>query len=719
MGFHMVRRFRPARAAGWARSLFVSTALGLVAGSALAQGQPASIGSVKVEGQADSGFTIQPPADKGYAATRATTATRTDTALVDVPQSITVVTRQQIVDQDIRSIGEALRYVPGAGIAQGEGNRDTPILRGTSSTADLFVDGIRDDVQYFRDLYNVERVEVLMGPNAMIFGRGGSGGVINRVTKQANFRNSREVILQGGSDENARATADLNQTLTDNFAGRIVGFYENSESYRDGFELERWAVNPTFALRLGQGTLVQLGYEHAEDERTADRGVPSYRGKPLDVDPSTFFGDPDLSNSDSTVDAVTAAIEHQFGNGLVLRNRFRFAEYDKFYQNVFPGAVNDAATTVSLAAYNQATQRETIFNQTDLNYYLATGSINHTLLAGMELGRQETDNFRNTGYFGPTATSNVVPIGNPRPTLPVTFRQSATDANNHGVAKQAAFYVQDQVEITPQFQAILGLRYDRFEADLRNNRTGAEFSSEDDLWSPRAGLVFKPMDTLSLYASYSLSYLPRAGEQLASLSASNQALDPEEFKNYELGAKWEILPELVATAAVYQLDRGNVAITDPNDPTRSILVDGQRVRGVELGASGQVTDQWSIIASYAYQDGELTATASATARDGATLAQLPKHSAALWNRYDFTEMWGAGLGVIHQGKRYTSTDNLVSLPSYTRFDAALYFTLDENLRAQVNVENLFDVEYALNAHSNNNITPGSPRAFRVSLTSRF
>lgn len=715
---------------GKAGLLIVSSAISMLVGSAAfaqsqspasqGSGNPAPIGTVRVEGEGTAGgFTIQPPADKGYAAERMTSATKTDTPLRDVPQSVAVVTRDQIRDQDIRGIGEAVRYVPGVSIAQGEGNRDTPIFRGNSSTADFFVDGVRDDVQFFRDLYNIERVEVLKGPNAMIFGRGGAGGVINRVTKQADWNDTRELLLQGGSYENLRGSADLGAGLSDNVAVRVTGVYEDSESYRDDVELERWGVNPTASFRLGADTLLTLGYEHFSDERTADRGIPSFNGRPVDVDESTFFGDPDRSISDADVDSLTAAIEHQFGNGIILRNRLRYADYSKFYQNVFPGAVTRAPSgelQAAISAYSNETQRENIFNQTDLTFYADTGPVSHTLLAGVELGRQETDNVRLTGFF---ASPVNVPIANPRTNAPLTFRPSATDANNHGVAKQAAVYLQDQISFSPQFQAVLGLRYDRFEVDFRNNRTGAEFAGNDDLVSPRVGLIYKPAEPVSLYASYSLSYVPRAGEQLASLTLTNQALDPEKFTNYELGAKWDIRPDLALTAAIYQLDRSNVAIADPADPARSLLVDGQRTRGFELGLTGNLTEAWSIIAAYAYQDGELTATASPTARDGARLAQLPKHSVAVWNRYDFSPMWGVGLGVIHQGDRFTSTDNQVTLPDFTRFDGALFFTLNENLRAQVNVENLFNEDYALNAHSNNNISPGSPRAFRVSLLTRF
>ena len=451
---------------------------------------------------------------------------------------------------------------------------------------------------------------------------------------------------------------------------------------------------------------------------------------------STFFGDPAQSPTDTTVKMANALVEHRFSETTVLRNRTRYGDYDKFYQNVFPGAVNTTTTAgnppgtvVSISAYNNATDRENLFNQTDLNFTVSTGAVQHKLLTGVELGRQETDNFRNTGFFDTVAfgrTSVDVPISNPRTSLPLSWRQNATDADNEGTAKIAALYVQDEIVLSPQFQVVAGLRYDNFQVDFRNNRTATNFSSKDDLFSPRLALVYKPVEPLSLYASYSLTYQPRAGDQLSSLSATNESLDPEEFKNFEIGAKWDALSNLALTAAVFRLERSNVAIPDPADPiNRSILVDGQRNQGIELGATGYVTEQWSIIGAYTYQDGEITRDQSATVREGATLANLPKNTFSLWNRYNFSPMWGVGLGVIRKDELFAQTENLanpasnVVLPGYTRVDAAAYFTLNDRLRAQMNIENLLDEEYDLFANSNTNITPGSPLAVRVTLTAAF
>ena len=481
------------------------------------------------------------------------TSLRTDTLLRDEPTSVTVVTRKLIDDQNMQNLADVVRYVPGIGIAQGEGNRDNPVFRGSSTSGDLFIDGLRDDVEYYRDLYNIERVEALKGPNGMLFGRGGVGGVINRVSKQAGFDTYRSAALQGGSYDNGRIALDLNQPFNASVALRLNAMFEDSDTYRDDVSLKRYGVNPTMTFRFSEATLFSVGAEYFHDERTADRGVSSFAGRPLETDPSEFFGDPAQSETHSTVKAASALFEHQFGEGVTLRNRTRYGNYDKFYQNVYPGVVDVTGSNVQIVAYNNAMQRDNFFNQTDLLFSLESGAVKHSLLAGVELGRQVTDNFRNTGFFdtiSPTTTFVVVPVSDPRTTLPVSFRQSATDADNHGVATIAAAYVQDQIEFSPRWLATLGLRYDNFQMDFDNHRSSTTFNSDDGLISPRAGLVYKPVEPLSLYASYSLSYQPRAGAQLSSLNLSNEALDPEEFTNYEVGAKWDVVPGLAFTAAV-------------------------------------------------------------------------------------------------------------------------------------------------------------------------
>jgi catecholate siderophore receptor len=555
----------------------------------------------------------------------------------------------------------------------------------------------------------------------MIFGRGGVGGAINRVTRQADWMRSRELSVQGGSWGYRRLTADLGHAINATAAARLTGVYENSRSYRTSVDIERAGFNPTVAFAVGPNTILRAGYEFFRDERTVDRGVPSFGGRPLETDPAAFFGS-DLNRSRIAVNVVSSTVEHSFDERLTFRNRLLYADYDKFYGNLVPGAVNADASFVALTGYNSATQRRNVFNQTDLIASRQIGGIEHTLMTGLEVGRQATDNLRLTAFFssiGPAATSVSVPIGAPTTSLPVEFRAAGSDANNHGVATVVATYVQDQIAFSPRVQAIVGLRYDRFNVELLDNRTGTQLASEDGLLSPRIALVYKPAAPLSLYASHTRSYLPRAGEQLASLSLTNRALDPENFRNYEVGAKWEATPVVSFTAAAYRLDHGNVVVLDAFDPTVSHLVDGDRTTGLELELSGNLFEGWSVHGGYALQDGEITRSQSAAVVAGARLAQVPRHSFSLWNKYAVSSRWGVGLGVISQSDRFVATDNRVVMPGFTRVDAATFFTISPQLRAHVNLENLFDERYYWAAHNNNNIAPGSPRAVRVSLTTQF
>ncbi|WP_256573078.1 TonB-dependent siderophore receptor [Pseudomonas sp. CC6-YY-74] len=661
-----------------------------------------------------------------YGVERVRTATKTDTPLRNVPQAISVVTDEQIRDQSMKGMADVVRYVPGVQMAQGEGHRDAPILRGNATTADFFVDGMRDDVQYLRDLYNVERVEVLKGPSGMIFGRGGSGGLINRVTKQANWTDGREVGLTYGSWENRRMTGDFNQAVNERLALRLTALYEDSNSFRDHGELERWAITPTASFALSDATLIEVGYEHFEDDRTVDRGLPSFtrpghsRGEPLKVNESRYFGSPDDSFSTAEVDALNGRITHEFANGVLLTNQTRYADYAKFYQNVYPSAAYSATTNqVQLGAYNNATDRSNLINQTDLTLSGHALGFDHTLLVGTELSRQGTENFRESGFFNAAGTqkNTLVTPQNSTYQGPVVFRHGATDADNESVARTSAFYLQDQIELTQQWELLLGVRYDNFKVDVDDYKGGGhtKLSSSDDLLSPRAGLIYKPLDNLSFYTSYSIAYVPRAGEQLASLSASNRSLDPEEFTNREIGVKWDINERLAATAALYHLERTNVATSDPSDPSRSILVDGQLVRGVELSLTGNLSDAWQVTGGYAYQNSEM----QTPGFEGNEIAQVPRDSFSLWNRYDFDPQWGVGLGMIYQSDVFAAADNKVVLPSFTRVDAAVYYKVSPDLRLQLNVENLLNEEYYASAHGNNNIMPGSPLALGLSANVAF
>jgi len=695
------------------------------------------LGAVPVRAEEDgdavtvTGVVVTAARDVDYSATRTSTATKTDTPLRDVPQSITVITDELIRDQSMQSMGDVVRYVPGVSMGQGEGHRDAPTIRGNASTADFFVDGVRDDVQYLRDLYNAERIEVLKGPNAMIFGRGGGGGVINRVTKKADWSRERSATIELGAHAHQRYSVDIGQPLDAALSGRIVGVYQRSDSFRDFVNVERWGVNPSIAWRNDDGLTVSLSYEHFEDDRTTDRGAPSFNGRPAPVRRSAFFGDPERSYATTNVELVNLSAEYSVSEALVVRNRTVFGDYDKYYANIFPGGaavagITGAPATYPLQAYRNISPRENLFNQTDVIWKTSWGGMSHTFLAGAEFGRQKTSNLRLTGHFN-TITGPTTLVGNAfadptRRGLPIFFTNTGADANNAVEAKVAAAYLQDQVDITDQLQLLVGLRFDSFDIEFQDRRAAAvgrrDFSRRDELWSPRLGLVFKPVVPVSLYASYSVSYLPASGDQFSSLSASTETLEPEEFENLELGAKWEINTRLMLALAVYRLDRENSTSPDPLRPGQVVLTGAQRSKGFEAGLSGRLTPAWEVSAGYAWQDAEILRT-TAAAPAGRKVPLVPDHTFSLWNKYEVTSRVSAGLGVIHQTKRFASISNAVTLPGFTRVDAAVFVRLNDHLRAQINVENLFDKRYASTSHGDNNVLPGSPRAARISLDVSF
>ncbi|HEY0026691.1 MAG TPA: TonB-dependent siderophore receptor [Allosphingosinicella sp.] len=670
-----------------------------------------------------------------YGARESCSATRTCTDVKDVPQSLSVISESQIEDQALRSIADVLLYVPGTSPGTGEGNRDQITLRGNNSTADFFVNGVRDDVQYFRDLYNSERVEILRGPNAMIFGRGGGGGVVNRVTKRPGGEAYREFALQADSEGGYRLTGDVDVPLSggSSDAGlRLNGVYENGESFRRGVELERYGINPTVGATLGD-TRVDLSYEYFHDRRTADRGVPNFQGRPVGGFDRVFFGDPQQSFAKVDAHILSAFVEHRFSDAVTLRNRTTYGRFDKMYQNIFPGAVNAAGTQVALSAYKDTNQRENLFSQTDLIVEGDLGGLSHTLLLGFEVGRQDTLSRRFNGFFGVTTAnpngfgSISVPLSAPtisesvffRPTLTTGAPASRPPANfNESDASVLAFYAQEQLRISDQIEVVAGLRFDRFELDVLNRNTGTTFSRTENLFSPRLGLVFKPTPALSLYTSYGRSYLPSAGDQFSSLDATSETLKPERFDNYEVGAKWEPVAGLLATFAVYQLDRTNTRALDPVT-NLTVLTGAQRSRGLEIGIERNMTDKWQVSGGYALQKARVTRATTACPSGTCEVPLVPRHQFSLWNRYNFSKRLGLGLGVIARTKSYAGISNNVTLPSYVRADAAVFYELTDGIEAQVNVENLFGADYFGTAHSDNNIAPGAPTTARATLRFRF
>jgi catecholate siderophore receptor len=674
-------------------------------------------------------------------------ATKTNTPLVNIPQSVTVVTKEFIRDQNFQSVTDVTRYVPGVAIHQGEGNRDELVIRGVDSSANFYVNGFRDDVQYFRDLYNTQSLEILKGPSALAFGRSAGGGLVNRTLKEADGTRIYEATGQFGSYNDKRVTLDAGQAVNDNVAVRFNAMYENSDTFRDYGHLERYGINPTVTLKPDDNTKIKLSYEFFHDFRLADRGNPS-QGLPGGAtrfnptvpfapsgDLTRFFGSPIYNYAKVEVQTGMAIIEHDFGNGLTVRNGSIYSDYNRGYRNVYPGgtgapaaagggAVTPDQTTLSLNAYQNYTPRKNAFNQTDFTYKTATGPVLHTVAFGTEFGTQTGLSRRDSGQFPLNGGASWVTVNPFNPTYfgPVTFNHIASDAYSKYHLNISSGYAQDQIEVFRWLQLLVGARYDNFDLTALDINTNTNRARTDDFVSPRAAVIIKPIDPLSLYTAWSVSYLPASGDQFSALTTSTVILDPQRFESTEIGAKWNINPKLLFTAAAYQILRANVPINIGGG--LSIPGGSHIIRGFETALTGYVTPDWQSVFGYAYTDARIAKDLTATGItppivQGNRVQLVPYNQVSWWNKYQFNPTWAAALGVIYFSDSFASSDDTVRLPGFVRVDAAVYAKIDEMWRVQLNIENIFNKGYWATADGDNNISPGQGRTVRLSAIARF
>jgi catecholate siderophore receptor len=647
---------------------------------------------------------------EGYASGDGSSGTKTQTPLIDVPQTVAVITEDQLDDQAITQLNDALRYVPGVTLDTGEGHRDQVFIRGQATTADFYLDGLRDDAEYYRPLYNIARVEVLKGANALIFGRGGGGGVINRVSKVASLTGP-AIGLDGGIDSFGAfaLAADINQPLTDGAAARINAAYEEFDNARDFYEGRFVGVSPTITAALGERTRVSAFYTYDDDRRVTDRGLPSLNGAPLRGYDRTFFGDPAFNRAKSVAHIARLRLDHELADGLSVNLTGQFADHDKFYGNVVPASAT--ATTATLNGYTSGADRQNRIAQGNLVWEASFGAIGSTLLAGVEASRQDTDADRFNIAFANGATSVTVPLA--RVLSVPAARQTTIQRASTSQLDTVSGYIQEQLDFGP-VQLIAGVRYDEFDLDTVNRVNGFATGRTDRKWSPRAGLVIKPNETLSVFAGYATSFLPQSGDQFSVLDATTASLAPEKFENLEAGVKWALTPQLFATAAVFRLDRSNTRAVDPANPALTVLTGKSRVEGFEASLVGRLLPTLQASLGYTYLDGELLTTSSAGPA-GRRQPQLPRHQASAWARYDVTDRFGFGLGAVYQGEQFASISNAVTLPDWVRVDAAAFLDLSDRFALQLNVENLFDSDYYSSAHGDNNVQPGDPFSVRLGV----
>ena len=646
------------------------------------------------------------------------TALKTPVPIIDVPQTLSIVTDEDIRKQGFRELGDIVRYTPGVNTSQGEGHRDSIVFRGVRSTADFYLDGVRDDVQYYRSLYNLEQVEILRGPNALLFGRGGTGGIINRVTKKAVLGDAFGSFDMGADTFGAFDFAvDYNVQTGENSALRINFHSDTLENHRDYYDGDRYGFNPTLRVQLSPQTILDLSYEHADHERFIDRGVPTLNGEPVEAFEEIVFGDTDTNLTTLRADIYRANISHEFSDTQKGNFVIQYSDFAKMYKNYYASGYS-GGNTFTADGYKDPTERTNLIISGNVVNEFQTGSVKHTLLVGAEIIDTENENFRYNTFFITTEDDNEVF----NITRPINFGVNAAGVRTYNdftadlKSKTASdievtsFYIQDQIDVSDNLKIMLGGRFDSFDITVRDIKNGTSETREDEEVSPRAGLIFKPQENLSLYVSYSESFLPRSGEQFKSLSSSSARLDPDVFESTEIGVKWDIRDNLSFTVSYFDSEQTQ-AVRDSDTGENSEIV-GLQVDGIELELKGQVSDKLYLALGYSDLDGE-------TGKGGEP-REIPEQTASLWATYQVNDNFGLGFGITHQGESNIKNDKPgLILPDYTRVDFAAYYNISEDLSLQLNVENITDELYFPHSHSTHQASVGEPLNARFSLRRKF
>ena len=646
-------------------------------------------------------------AREGYTPTE-TSAAKIPAPLRDIPQSISVVPSQVLLDQRALSLQDALKNVPGVSFAAGDGQRDQVNIRGFTAIADQFVNGFRDDALYFRDLSNTERVEVIKGPASVLYGRGSSGGLINRVLKQPDV-NITSATFSAGSFAQKRGEWDIGRFDRQGGVGfRLTGAYENDDSFRDQQFLKRFALAPSLLLEAGRYTTLFIEADYLRDRRLTDFGIPAVNGRPVDVPRSTYYGAANARDADVTASEVisqTAILTHRFSDELSFRDGFRHYNYTLNRRNTLAAAVNAVAGTVTLQHGGIDRDEGGWSNQAELTQKLRFAGMEHTLLYGFEIARQVKG-------AQTVASRNVAVTSLFDPVLPIIDNSAFTvlSANSNTTFDTRGLYVQDLADLGHGFKVLVGARHDWFIQKTYQLLPGQpNLARTDRKWSPRAGLVFQPDTTQSYYVSWSRSFQPSA--ETFALAATNADIAPEETTNKEVGAKYTLFGgRLNVQAAGFILRRTGIKGSDPLTPTRVVPIGTQRTRGVELSGQLDLPSGFQAIAGYAYLDTRITASANpAFANKRATIT--PKNAVNAFLTKSFAKRFGVGGGMNYVGDRWADPANTTVLPHYVTVDAMAWAYVGP-VRLQLNAYNLANKRYIISGHGTSPLLnlPGAPRS---------
>ncbi len=660
------------------------TACAATAAHAQGTQAPVQLPTVSVEGQT--------PAADSYKVENSASPKFTE-PLLDTPRSITVIPRAVIDERGATSLTDVLRTVPGISLGAGEGGilaGDRTFIRGFDARGDMFVDGARDFGAYFRDPFNLEQVEILKGPSSAYTGRGSTGGSINQVSKTPRADNFYSGALTLGTDLTKRATIDVNQSVSEGVAVRFNAMGHDQEvAGRDDVEQQRWGVAPSITFGLGKPTQVTASYFHLNQDNIPDYGHPfdPATGRPVNVSRDNFYGLVNRDFDEAQADMGTLRFDHEFNDAFKFRNLTRYGETTRNYIVTKP-EYTAGASTVTRANRSRDSEDTILLNQSDLTSKFDTGFINHTLVTGVELSRETSENRARAPTTGSLPAGDLF---NPNPGDPFSVNPTHTGARTEASVDTIGIYAFDTMKLGEQWELVGGLRWDRFVTDYTSIATtgvATDFSRTDKTLNGQGAVVYKPLPNGSIYVSYGTSSNPSA--EFLTLAANTVNTDPEKTRAYEIGTKWDFFnSRLSATAAIFRTEKTNARVADPLGGTAQVLDGEQRVDGFEIGLSGAITDRWKVFGGYTFLKSEIVKSTNA-AEVGNEFPNIAPNNFSIWTTYEVTKDIGIGGGATYQDRRFANTANDRVLPDYWRFDAMASYQLTENVGLRLNVLNITD-----------------------------
>lgn len=648
------------------------------------------------------------------------TATRTSTPVRYVPQAIDSVKTSNVASYGTNDIGDALSGMPNVS-SSADTRFDSLRIRGFDASNDFYLDGIRDDSQYKRDLHNIERVEVLKGPAAVLYGRGSQGGIVNRVSKMPEFGRRSTIEAQAGSEDLRSLYADLSSDPSENISLRLNMGNMDENSFRDGVSGNRQLFAPSMSWQLTPDLNWLVQYEYSRYNRTPDRGIPGINGRPADVGRDTTYGN-DHDFIDDKSQSLRSKLTYEINDNWQLRQTLGVFKLDSDFDNTYLTGYTPATNKVTRQHWQQDLTTRNVYNNVELEGGFDTLGLEHRLLTGIEIGSQRRDPTLYNAATGRTPGARPVPsldLYNPNRDLRHTGSMQVS-SNSHTEVESRAVYVQDQLRLNDQWQVLAGLRYDTFDIESTNKLRNISEDRDSHSTSPRVGLVWTPQQNHSFYASWSKTFSPVGGGLIGitpGAAGNTNDLSPELTKQKEIGVKSDWLDDrLSTTLAIYDLELYNRRTTDPNDPTLTVMSGLQRSRGIELTATGNLVGNWYMRGGVGLQDAKIEKDNNGL--EGKRINNVAKHNGSLFLTWKPEMGWYGETGLTLVGQRYADNANTTVLPGYGRWDALVgYRFKDWDLRAALN--NITDREYYASATSQYQIQPGAPRSVVMTGTYSF